>query len=83
LSNFEFPTPRIVPTELEETISIFQNIYEIVRQERILEDLNTTFPNNEEQQDAYNYIRNSTDEFKKLNGIYEEFIDSTLLAGLI
>jgi hypothetical protein len=60
----KFSSPRSVPTELEEAISILQNIDEIARQERSLEDLNTTFPYNEEQQDAYNDIMSSIDEFK-------------------
>ncbi len=64
LSRFGFPTPRSVPTELEEVMSILQNIDEIARQKMILEDLNMTFQNNEEEQDAYNYIMNSKDELK-------------------
>ncbi len=40
------------------------------------------FPNNEEQQDAYDYIMNSIDELKILNEVYQVVINSTLLAGL-
>ncbi len=45
-------------------MSILQNTDKISSQQRILEDLNTMFPNNAEQQNAYNNIMNSINEFK-------------------
>jgi hypothetical protein len=64
LSNFGFPAPRRVPTEVEESISKWCNIDEIERQGGLLASLNLSCQNNTEQQDAYNNIMNSIDEFR-------------------
>ncbi len=64
LSKFEFPTPRRVPTEVEEAILKWCNEDELERQEELLANLNLSCPNNAEQQNAYNNIMNSIDEFR-------------------
>jgi hypothetical protein len=64
LSNFGFPTPRRVPIEVEEAISKWCNENEMERQGGLLASLNLSCPNNAEQQDAYNNIMNSIDEFR-------------------
>ncbi len=64
LSKFGFPTPRRVPTEVEEAILKWCNEDEIERQGELLASLNLSCPNNAEQQNAYNNITNSIDEFR-------------------
>ncbi len=64
LSKFGFPTPSRVPTEVEEAISKWCNEYEMEQQEGLLASLSLSCPNNAEQQDAYNNIVNSIDEFR-------------------
>jgi hypothetical protein len=64
LSKFGFPTPRRVPTEVEEAISKWCNEDEMERQRGLLSSLNLSCPNNAEQQDAYKNIMNSIDEFR-------------------
>jgi hypothetical protein len=64
LSKFGFPTPRRVPTEVEEEISKWCNEDEMERHGGLLASLNLSFPNNAEQQNAYNNIMNSIDEFR-------------------
>jgi hypothetical protein len=64
LSKFGFPTPRKLPTEVEEVISKWCNEDEMERQGGLLASLNLSFPNNAEQQDEYNNIMSSIDEFK-------------------
>ncbi len=64
LSKFGFPSPRRVPTEVEETISKWCNEDEMEQQGGLLASLNLSCPNNAEQQDAYNNIINSIDEFR-------------------
>jgi hypothetical protein len=64
LSKFGFPTPRRVPTEVEEAISKWCNEDEMERQGGLLASLNLSCPNNAEQQDAYKNIMNSIDEFR-------------------
>ncbi len=64
LSKFGFPTPRRVPTEVEEAISKWCNEDEMEQQGGQSASLNLSHPNNAEQQDAYNNIMNSIDEFR-------------------
>ncbi len=63
LSKFGFPTPRRVSTEVEEAMSKWCNEDEMEQQGGLLGSLNLSCPNNAEQQDAYNKIMNSIDEF--------------------
>jgi hypothetical protein len=64
LSRFGFPTPIIVPTEVEEAILKWCNEDEMERQGELLVSLNLSCPNNAEQQNGYNNIMNSIDEFR-------------------
>jgi hypothetical protein len=64
LSKFGFPTPRRVPTEVEEAILKWCNEDEMERQGELLVSLNLSCPNHAEQQNAYNNIMNSIDEFR-------------------
>jgi hypothetical protein len=64
LSKFGFPTPRRVPTEVEEAILKWCNEDEMERQGELLASLNLSCPNNAEQQNAYKNIVNSIDEFR-------------------
>ncbi len=64
MSKFIFPTPRRVPTEVEEAILQWCNEDEMERQGELLASLNLSCPNNAEQQNAYNNIMNSIDEFR-------------------
>jgi hypothetical protein len=64
LSKFGFPTPIRVPTEVEEAILKWCNEDEMERQQELLASLNLNCPNNAEQQNAYNTIMNSIDEFR-------------------
>ena len=64
LSKFGFPTPRRVPTEVEGAISKWCNEDEMEQQGGLLASLHLSCPNNAEQQDAYNNIMNSIDEFR-------------------
>ncbi len=64
LSKFGFPAPRRVPTEVEETILKWCNEDEMERQGELLASLNLSCPNNAEQQNVYNNIMNSIDEFR-------------------
>jgi hypothetical protein len=47
-----FPTPDVVPTELEEAISLWMSPDVLARQGQLLDSLNKTHPNNYEQQQA-------------------------------
>jgi hypothetical protein len=67
LSKFGLPTPRRVPTKVEEAILKWCNEDEMERQGGLLASLNLSRPNNAEQQDAYNNIMNSIDEFRDTN----------------
>ena len=67
LSKFEFPTPRRVPTEVDEAILKWCNEDEMERQGELLGSLNLSCPNNAEQQNAYNNIMNSNDEFRNID----------------
>ncbi len=64
MSKFGFPTPRRVPAEAEEAILKWCNEDEMERQGELLASLNLSCPNNTEQQNAYNNIMNSIDEFR-------------------
>ncbi len=64
---FGFPTPSGVPTELEEAISVWMQPDVLTRQGHLLDSLNTTHPNNDEQQMAFECIMNSIIEFKDSN----------------
>ncbi len=64
MSKFGCPTPRRVPTEVEEAISKWCNEDEMEQQGVLLVSLNVSCPNNAEQQDAYNNIMNSIDKFR-------------------
>ncbi len=63
LSKFGFPTTRRVPTEVEEAILKWCNEDEMEGQGELLVSLYLSCPNNAEQQNAYNNIVNSIDEF--------------------
>jgi hypothetical protein len=62
-----FPTPSRVPTELEEAISFWMQPDVLTRQGQLLDSLNTTHPNNDEQQMAFESIMHSIVEFKDSN----------------
>ncbi len=64
MSKFGFPTLIRVPTEVDETILIWCNEDEMKRQGELLASLNLSCPNNAEQQNAYNNIMNSIDEYR-------------------
>jgi hypothetical protein len=64
LSKFGFPTPRRVPTEVEEAILKWCNEDEMEKQEELVGSLNLSCPNNAEQQNGDNNIMNSIDEFR-------------------
>jgi hypothetical protein len=53
-----------VPTEVEAVISKWCNEDEMERQGGLVASLNWSCPNNAEQQNAYNNIMNSIDEFR-------------------
>jgi len=67
LEKFGFPTPSGVPTELEEAISVWMQPDVLIRQGQLLDSLNTTHPNNDEQQMAFESIMHSIMEFKDSN----------------
>ncbi len=64
LLKFGFPTPKRVPTEIEEAISKRCNEDEMEQQGGLLASLNLSCPNNAEQQNAYNNIMNCNEEFR-------------------
>ena len=67
LEKFGFPKPNRVPTEVEEEIRLWMNNDAIERQRVELEHLNETFPNNNEQQLAFDCIMRSILLFKDTN----------------
>ncbi len=67
LEKFGFPTPSGVQTELEEAISVWMQPDVLTRQGQLLGSLNTTHPNNDEQQMAFESIMHSIIEFKDSN----------------
>ncbi len=64
LSKFGLSTPIRVPTEVEEAILKWCNEDEMERQGELLASQNLSCPNNVEQQNEYNNIMNSIDEFR-------------------
>ena len=67
LEKFGFPKPNGVPTEVEEEIRLWMNDDAQTRQGLLLEHLNQTFPNNNEQQVAFDSIMTSILSFKNSN----------------
>jgi hypothetical protein len=67
LEKFGFPTPDGVPTELDETISLWMSPDVLARQGQLLDSLNKIHPNNYEQQQAYESIMESIVNFKDVN----------------
>jgi hypothetical protein len=67
LENFGFPTPGWVPTELEDTISLWMSPDVLAWQDQLLDSLNDTHWNNYEQQQAYKSIMESFVNFKDEN----------------
>ncbi len=59
LSKYGFPMPTDIPSEVDEATSLLNN----PDKKQILLDLNKLFPNDEEQQAAYDSIMHSIDEF--------------------
>lgn len=67
LEKFGFPKPNRVPTEVEEEIMLWMNDDAMARQRVELEHLNETFPNNNEQQVAFDSIMRSILSFNDAN----------------
>jgi hypothetical protein len=67
LEKYGFPKPNRVPTELEEEITVWMNDDAKARQRVLLEHLNETFPNNYEQQLAFDRIMTSIASFNNSN----------------
>ena len=63
LANYGFPTPENIPTELEQAVSHWTNPTTMDNQLQLLAHLNLTFPNNEEQQTAFDNIMSSITSF--------------------
>ncbi len=81
LLKFGFPTPRRVPTEVEEAILKWCNEDEMERQEELLASLNLSSPNNAEQQNAYNNIMNSIDEYRNTDRVLLTSHQSHFIGG--
>ena len=67
LEKYGFPKPNRVPTELEEEITVWMNDDAKARQKVLLEHLNEMFPNNIEQQLAFERIMTSIVSFNNSN----------------
>jgi hypothetical protein len=67
LTNYGFPKPQRVPTELDEELSHWTNPIMLQRQEELLQQLNLTIPNNDEQQEAFDDIMESIRAFRTSN----------------
>jgi hypothetical protein len=67
LTNYGFPKPQRVPTELEEELSHWTNPIILQQQEDLLQQLNLTIPNNDEQQEAFDEIMESIRSFSTSN----------------
>jgi hypothetical protein len=67
LENFGFPVPDGVPTELEEAMSLQMSPEVQTRQGQLLDSLNLTHPNNDEQQLAFDCIMNTIIGFRDAN----------------
>jgi hypothetical protein len=67
LDKFGFPIPDGVPTELAEAVSLWMSLEVQTRQGQLLDSLNVTHPNNDEQQKAFDLIMGSIIDFKDAN----------------
>ena len=67
LDRFGFPIPDGVPTELAEAVSLWMSLEVQTRQGQLLDSLNVTHPNNDEQQKAFDLIMGSIINFKDAN----------------
>ncbi len=67
METFGFLTPNGVPTELEEAISLWMKSDVLARQGQLLDGVNATHPNNDEQQMAFKSIMGSIIKFKDVN----------------
>jgi len=73
LEKFGFPVPNGVPTELEEANSIWMSLDVQTRQGQLLDSLNLSHPNNDEQQLAFDLIMDTIIGFK--DAIREEMVE--------
>ena len=67
LEKYGFPKPNSLPTELQCEVLQWQNEEEMERQRVLLASLNSTCPNNSEQQRAFESIMNSIHDFTNAN----------------
>jgi hypothetical protein len=67
LEKFGFPVPEGVPTELEEAMSLWMSPEVQKRQGQLLDSLNLTYPNNNEQQSAFDCIMDTILGFRDAN----------------
>jgi hypothetical protein len=67
LTDYGFPKPERVPTELEEALSHWTNVIILEQQDQLLQELNLTIPNNNEQQEAFDDIMESIGVFTSSN----------------
>ena len=67
LEKYGFPKPNSLPTELQCEVLQWQNEEEMQRQRVLLASLNSTCPNNSEQQRAFESIMNSIHDFTNAN----------------
>ena len=67
LDKFGFPIPDGVPTELAEAVSLWMSLEVQTRQGQLLDSLNETQPNNDEQQKVFDLIMSSIINFKDAN----------------
>ena len=67
LDKFGFPIPDGVPTELAEAVPLWMSLEVQTRQGQLLDSLNETQPNNDEQQKAFDLIMGSIINFKDAN----------------
>jgi hypothetical protein len=67
MSKYGFPVPQGIPSELEEAIIYWKDDRILERQHQLLEHLNRTYPNNHEQQMAFDSIMESILRFKFAN----------------
>ena len=74
LEKYGFPKPNSLPTELQCEVLQWQNEEEMQRQRVLLASLNSTCPNNSEQQRAFESIMNSIHDFTNANREETAFI---------
>ena len=67
MSKYGFPVPQGIPSELEEAIIYWKDDRILERQHQLLEHLNRTYPNNHEQQMAFDSIMESILRFQSAN----------------